>query len=64
MAFSDRNLGDREALMRVAAGFAGMILGLFIMIVVPMGMVVSAVGLIAVAEGYYRWSFLRALKSR
>jgi hypothetical protein len=64
MGFWDKNLGEREALMRVAAGFVGMIAGLFIMVVTPIGVVVSAVSLVAVAEGYYRWCPLKALLGR
>jgi uncharacterized protein YqgC (DUF456 family) len=62
MAFSDKNLGGAEALMRVAAGFVGMIIGLFIMVLDPRGLLISVVGLYAVGEGYYRWSLIRALR--
>ena len=47
----------------MAAGFAAMIIGLFIMILDFKGVVVSAVGLYAFGEGYHRWSLLRALRS-
>jgi len=63
MAFFERNLDSTEAMTRVAAGFAAMIIGLFIMILDFKGVVVSAVGLYAFGEGYHRWSLLRALRS-
>ena len=60
MGFFDRNLSEREGLMHVGAGFVGMTLGLFVFIMTPVGIVVSVIGLFAVAEGVYRWSLFKA----
>ncbi len=61
MGFGDKNLSEREGLMWSAGGFTAMIMGLFIMIMSPIGVVVAAVGLAAVAAGLYRWSPIKAL---
>ena len=62
MGFFDKNLDDREGLMRIAAGFAGMILGLIIFGVDHIGIIFAAIGLSAFGEGYHRWSLFRALR--
>ncbi|MBD3388046.1 MAG: DUF2892 domain-containing protein [Candidatus Altiarchaeales archaeon] len=62
MGLFERNLTDHDRLVREAAGFAAMIVGLFAMFVSPIGIAICLVGLYSVAEGYYGvsvWSNLR-----
>jgi hypothetical protein len=61
MGFTDKNLSQKEGLAWSAAGFMAMIVGLFVFVNNPHGVVVCLVGISAVLVGYYQWSPFKAI---
>lgn len=64
MALFERNLSDREALIWVFSGFMGLVVGLFIFLNAPIGIVVCIIGLSAFAIGYYSTNPFKGLEVR
>lgn len=58
------NVSEKEGLWRIAAGFVAMIVGLFLFIFTPAGVLVSAVGLLAFLSGFFGWCPVAALTKR
>ena len=61
MASFDKNMSGRESLMLVASAFMAIILGIFVFVVSPWGVVIIAIGLATFACGYYQVNPLTAL---
>jgi predicted membrane metal-binding protein len=65
MGLFDKNVGERDALRWIAAGYVALVIGLFTFITSPWGSVVFTVGLTAFFIGFYRCNpFLNIIARR